>query len=122
MVKKILARFQFNRNKKIDNRGTTMVTVIISFALLLLFVTSYFKVQKLSMEMMMNSRDMMVNNSQLIKAYYLGETEDKTVAENVSFNFSGQEGSFYVQGTLKSAVQDGLNGTIYYFDADTREP
>ncbi len=99
-----------------------MVTVIISFALLLLFVTSYFKVQKLSMEMMMNSRDMILNNSQLIKAYYLGETEDKTIAEEVNLNFSGQDGSFYVQGTLKSATQDGLNGTIYYFDTDTREP
>ena len=118
-MKRILGRKQV---KKIDNRGTTMVTVIISFALLLLFVTSYFKVQKLSMEMMMNSRDMLLNNSQLIKAYYLGETDSRMVAEEVNFNFTGEDGSFYVSGTLKSAAQEGLNGTIYYFDADTREP
>ena len=57
---------------KKDNRGTTMVSVVISFALLLLFVTSFFKIQKLSTEMMMNSKDMLVNNSRLIKAFYLG--------------------------------------------------
>ena len=54
---------------KKDNRGTTMVSVVISFALLLLFVTSFFKIQKLSTEMMMNSKDMLVNNSRLIKAF-----------------------------------------------------
>ena len=31
-----------------DNRGTSMITVIISFALLMIFVTAFFKVQKVS--------------------------------------------------------------------------
>lgn len=105
---------------KKDNRGTTMVSVVISFALLLLFVTSFFKIQKLSTEMMMNSKDMLVNNSRLIKAFYLGETENETVAEDASLIFTGKDGSFYVKGTLMRADQEALSGTIYYFEA--KEP
>lgn len=105
---------------KKDNRGTTMVSVVISFALLLLFVTSFFKIQKLSTEMMMNSKDMLVNNSRLIKAFYLGETENETVVEDASLIFTGKDGSFYVKGPLMRADQEALNGTIYYFEA--KEP
>lgn len=32
--------------KKRDNRGTSMVTVAVSFALLMIFVTDFYKVQK----------------------------------------------------------------------------
>lgn len=111
-----------NLEKKKKNSGTTMISVVISFALLLLFVTSYFKVQKLSTEMMMNSKDMIVNNSQLIKAFYLGETNDQMVTEEAELSFSGEGGGFFVRGTLKSAKKDGCNGTIYYFDTEAKEP
>lgn len=104
------------RDNKVKNKGTTMVTVVISFALLLLFVTSYFRVQKLSTEMMMDSKDMLINNRQLIRAYYLGETQNRTVADHVAIDFSGTEGSFYIEGTLKRADMEGLQGTIYYFE------
>lgn len=106
------------RSSKLKNKGTTMITVVISFALLLLFVTSYFRVQKLSTEMMMDSRDMLVNNRQLIKAFYLGETSNRTVADHVAINFSGAEGSFYIEGTLKMAEMEGLRGMIYYFEEE----
>lgn len=102
------------RGKK--NQGTTMITVVVSFALLLLFVTSYFRVQKLSTEMMMDSRDMIINNSQLVESFYLGETVNQTVADQAEISFTGEWGSFYVTGTLKKATKEGLNGTIYYFD------
>lgn len=104
------------RNKKEENRGMTMITVIISFALLLLFVTSYFRIQKLSTEMMMDSKDMILNNSHLIEAFYLDETDDRIVADQTNIIFTGQWGSFYVTGTLKRADKEDLNGTIYYFD------
>lgn len=39
--------------KKRDNRGTSMVTVVVSFALLMIFVTGFYKVQKVSQNMMM---------------------------------------------------------------------
>ncbi len=106
------------RNNTSNNKGTTMISVVISFALLLLFVTSYFRVQKLSTEMMMDSRDMLVNNRQLIRAFYLGETQNQTVADHVSIDFFGAEGSFYVEGTLKRADMEGLRGTIYYFEEE----
>lgn len=49
-----------------------MVTVVVSFALLMIFVTGFYKVQKVSQNMMMDSKDLLVNNRELIKAYYLG--------------------------------------------------
>lgn len=107
---------------KRDERGTSMVTVVISFALLLLFVTSYYKVYRLAGQMMMNSKDMMINNSQLVKAYYLGETDDQVVADHIKLSFSGEYGSFFVEGTLKRADKQGLNGTIYYFSENEEEP
>ncbi len=106
------------RNNKSQNKGTTMITVVISFALLLLFVTSYFRIQKLSTEMMMDSRDMLVNNRELIKAFYLGETKNRTVADHAAIHFSGDDGSFYIEGTLKKAEMEGLRGTIYYFEEE----
>lgn len=104
------------RSKNKKNQGTTMITVIISFALLLLFVTSYFRIQKLSTEMMMDSKDMILNNSHLIEAFYLDETDDRIVADQINIIFTGEWGSFYVTGTLKRADKEDLNGTIYYFD------
>lgn len=104
------------RNKKKKNQGTTMITVVISFALLLVFVTSYLRVQKLSTEMMMDSKDMIINNSHLIEAFYMGETNNRTVADHTNIRFSGEWGSFYVTGTLKRADKEELSGTIYYFD------
>lgn len=104
------------RNKKTKNQGTTMITVVISFALLLLFVTSYFRIQKLSTEMMMDSKDMIINNSRLIEAFYMEETNNEVVADQVNIRFTGEWGSFYVTGTLKRADKEELNGTIYYFD------
>lgn len=105
-----------------DNRGTSMVTVVISFALLMILVTGYFKIYRLAGEMMMSSKDMLTNNSQLIKAYYLGETYNQVVADHVRLSFNGENGSFYVEGTLNRADKQGLNGTIYYFSEDEREP
>ena len=103
----------WKESKKEKNRGTTMITVVVSFALLLLFVTSYFRVQKLSTEMMMDSRDMIINNSSLLEAVNL------TVADQADISFSGEWGSFYVTGTLKKASKEGLDGTVYYFDTDS---
>lgn len=107
---------------KQDDRGTSMVTVVISFALLLLLVTCYFRIYRLAGEMMMSSKDMLTNNSQLIRAYYLGETVNQVVADHVSISFSGENGSFCVEGTLNRADKQGLNGTIYYFSEDEKEP
>ncbi|MBD5471954.1 MAG: hypothetical protein HDR20_03340 [Lachnospiraceae bacterium] len=104
------------RSKTEKNQGTTMITVVISFALLLLFVTSYFRIQKLSTEMMMDSKDMILNNSHLIEAFYMGETDNQVVADQTNIIFSGEWGSFYVTGTLKRADKEELSGTIYYFD------
>ena len=104
-----------------DNRGTSMATVVVSFALLLLFVTSYFQVQKVVENMMMSSKDVLTNNSALIKAYYLGETKDITVADDVRLQFHGESGSFYIDTTLKRATKEELNGSIYYFDTETEE-
>ena len=59
--------------KKRDNRGTSMVTVVVSFALLMIFVNAFYKVQKVCQNMMVDSKDLLVNNRELIKAYYLGE-------------------------------------------------
>ncbi len=104
-----------------DNRGTSMATVVVSFALLLLFVTSYFQVQKVVENMIMSSKDVLNNNSALIKAYYLGETKDTTVADDVRLQFHGESGSFYIDTTLKGATKEGLSGSIYYFATETEE-
>lgn len=106
-----------NKKKK-DDRGTTMVTVVISFALLMIFVTGFYKVQKVSQNMMMDSRDLLVNNRELIKAYYLGETNDSIAAENVRLFFDGDEGGFYVDTTLYRAEKEGLTGTVYYYGSE----
>lgn len=107
--------------KKRDDRGTSMATVVVSFALLLLFVTSYFQVQKVVGNMMMSSKDILTNNSELIKAYYLGETKDTTVEEDVRLTFSGKEGGFFIEATLNRAEKEGLDGSIYYFAEETKE-
>lgn len=101
--------------KKRDNKGTTMVTVVVSFALLMIFVTGFYKVQKVSQNIMMDSKDILVNNRELIKAFYLGETNDNIAAENVRLSFSGDEGSFYIDADLYRAEKEGLTGTVYYY-------
>lgn len=107
------------KNKKErDNRGTTMITVVISFALLMIFVTGFYKVQKVSQNMMMDAKDLIVNNRELIKAYYLGEANDSIAAEGVRLSFSGEEGSFFIDATLYRAEKEGLMGTIYYYQSE----
>lgn len=101
--------------KKRDDRGTTMITVVISFALLMIFVTGFYKVQRVSQNMMMDAKDLIVNNRELIKAYYLGETSNSIAAENVRLSFSGGEGSFFIDADLYRAEKEGLMGTIYYY-------
>lgn len=109
------------KNSKRDNRGTSMATVVVSFALLLLFVTAYLKVQKVAGNMMMSSKDIVRNSGELIKAYYMEETTDVTVADSVRLNFSGEAGGFYLDATLKKAEKEGLEGSIYYFAAEDEE-
>jgi hypothetical protein len=103
---------------KHENNGTTMVTVVVSFALLLIFVTAFYKVQKLSENMMMDAKDLLVNNRELIKAYYLDETENTLAAENITLSFQGEEGGFSLQASLYRAEKEGLTGTIYYYKAE----
>jgi hypothetical protein len=103
---------------KHENNGTTMVTVVVSFALLLIFVTAFYKVQKLSENMMMDAKDLLVNNRELIKAYYLDETENTPAAENITLSFQGEEGGFSLQASLYRAEKEGLTGTIYYYKAE----
>lgn len=95
-----------------------MVTVVVSFALLMIFVTVFYKVQKVSQNMMMDSKDILVNNRELIKAYYLGETDNNVVAENVCLSFSGTEGGFTIDTSLYCADKDGLTGTVYYYQRE----
>lgn len=104
-----------------DNNGTTMVSVIISFALLMIFVTTFFGVQKVSQNMMMNAKDMLVNSRELAKAYYLEETENQIVADEVRLTFSGENGAFYVDATLNKAQKEGLTGTIYFYESVKEE-
>ena len=95
-----------------------MVTVVVSFALLMIFVTGFYKVQKASQNMMMDSKDLLVNNRELIKAYYLGETDNNAVAENVRLPFSGADGCFTIDASLYRAEKDGLTGTVYYYQQE----
>ena len=104
-----------------DNKGTSMVSVIISFALLLIFVTAFYKVQKVSQNMMMSAKDMIVNSRELGKAFYLDETNNQVVADHVRLSFSGDEGSFYIDASLYKAEKEGLSGTIYYYEAEEEE-
>ncbi len=104
-----------------DNRGTSMVSVLVSFALLLIFVTAFYKVQKVSQSMMMTAKDMIVNSRELVKAYYLDETNNQMVADNVRLSFSGDNGSFYVDASLYKATKEGLSGTIYYYQEEKEE-
>lgn len=101
-----------------DNRGTSMITVIISFALLMIFVTAFFKVQKVSQNMMMDARDMQVNNRKLVESFYLSETENTAVSGEERLVFAGKEGSFYIDTTLYKAQKDGLSGVIYYYGTE----
>lgn len=107
--------------KKKNNRGTSMITVVVSFALLMIFVTSFFKVQRVSENMMMSAKDLLVNNRELIKAYYLEETDNFAIAENIRLSFSGEEGGFYVDTTLYRAEKEGLAGTVYYYESEEGE-
>lgn len=106
---------------KRDDRGSTMVTVIVSFALLLIFVTAFYKVQKTSQSMMMAAKDMTVESRELIKAFYLEETENQVAAEAATLTFQGEEGSFTIETTIYRAQKEGLPGTIYYYDAQAEE-
>ena len=74
-----------------DNRGTSMITVIISFALLMIFVTAFFKVQKVSQNMMMDARDMQINNRKLVESFYLSQMQDSAASGDEKLVFSGKE-------------------------------
>lgn len=99
-----------------DQRGTSMVTVLVSFALLLLCLTSFYRVQKVTQNMMMNAKDTVVNNSNLIKAFYIGETTQTKMSEGETLIFEGEDGSFTMELSLMKAQKEGLNGSIYYFE------
>lgn len=99
-----------------DQKGTSMVTVLVSFALLLLCLTSFYRVQKVTEGMVMNSKDMILNNSNLIKAFYTGETTQTTAAKEELLTFESEEGAFVMEVTLMKAEKEGLNGSIYYFE------
>ena len=101
-----------------DQRGTSMVTVLVSFALLLLCLTSFYRVQKMTESMVMNSKDMLRNNSSLMKAFYLGETTSTTIASGEILIFEGEDGGFAMTATLHRAQKEGLNGSIYYFEEE----
>ena len=101
-----------------DQRGTSMVTVLVSFALLLLCLTSFYRVQKMTESMVMNSKDMIRNNSSLMKAFYLGETTSTTIASGEVLIFEGEDGGFSMTVTLHRAQKEGLNGSIYYFEEE----
>lgn len=98
-----------------------MVTVIVSFALLLIFVTAFYGVQKTSRSMMMSAKDMMLESKELIKAFYLEETENQPASENNTLTFRSDKGSFTINATLYKAQKDGLSGTIYYYDSEKEE-
>ena len=102
-----------------NNKGTTMVSVIISFAVLLLFVSSYFKVQKLAQNMMMTAKDTISNNRGLIKEYYLEETDVLPVSQEQSLTFSGDEGSFTIHASLNQATSPNYTGSIYFYRTTT---
>ncbi|MBR5799249.1 MAG: hypothetical protein IKY23_04220 [Lachnospiraceae bacterium] len=104
-----------------NNKGTSMVTVLVSFALLLIFVTAFYKVQHVSSEMMMGARDMLIDSRNLTKAYYLGETRDTLLADDVRLSFRGKDGSFFVDATLYKAEKPGNAGVIYYYDSDKEQ-
>lgn len=105
---------------RVNNKGTSMVTVVISFALLLIFVTGFYQVQKVSENIMSDSRDLRVNNRELLKSFYLDQTENEKALED-RLVFEGKDGSFWIEGTLYRARKEGLQGTIYYYDAKTTE-
>lgn len=103
-----------------DNRGTSMITVIISFALLMIFVTAFFKVQKVSQNMMMDARDMQINNRKLVESFYLSQMQDSAASGDGKLVFSGKEGSFYIDAALYRAQKDGLSGVIYYYGTEEK--
>jgi len=104
-----------------NNKGTSMVTVLVSFTLLLIFVTAFYKVQRVSGEMMMSAKDMLINSGNLTKAYYLGETRDTMIADRVRLSFRGDEGSFFVDATLYKAEKEGTTGVIYYYETNKEQ-
>ena len=103
-----------------DNRGTSMITVIISFALLMIFVTAFFKVQKVSQNMMMDARDMQINNRKLVESFYLSQMQDSAASGDGKLVFSGKEGSFYIDAALYRAQKDGLSGVSYYYGTEEK--
>lgn len=106
---------------KKDNRGSTMVSVIVSFALLMILIAAYYRVQKVSESMMMSARDLIVNNRELAKEFYLGQTQNRLVADDIRLTFSGSKGSFYVDGSLYQAQKVGISGTIFYYEPEEEE-
>lgn len=104
---------------KKNNLGTSMITVIVSFALLLVFVTVFYQVQRASGNIMMSAKDMLINNRELSKAYYLDETENQVIAADTKLTFRGEAGNFCLEATLKKASKEGLKGSIYYYDKET---
>lgn len=107
--------------RKKDNRGSTMVSVVVSFALLMILVTAFYRVQKVSESMMMSARDMIYNNRELAKEFYLGETNNRLVADDIRMTFSGGQGSFYVDVSLYQARRVGVSGSIYYYESEEEE-
>ena len=103
-----------------DNRGTSMITVIISFALLMIFVTAFFRVQKVSQNMMMDARDMQINNRKLVESFYLSQMQDSAASGGGKLVFAGKEGSFYIDAALYRAQKDGLSGVIYYYGTEEK--
>lgn len=104
--------------RKKDNRGSTMVSVVVSFALLMILIAAFYRVQKVSENMMMSAKDLIVNNRNLAREFYLGETNNHPVASNICLTFSGSKGNFYVDASLYQAQKQGLSGTIYFYGSE----
>lgn len=95
--------------RKLDNRGGTMVEIIVGFALILIIIASFMQIIKLSSNMTMYSVDENKKLEKLQEEYYSLNTDSFSSSVVAGYN---ETSSQYIDGSQIKLVECDKNGNV----------
>lgn len=98
------------KNPLKNNKGMTIVNVLVAFVILLICSVMFQQALKISTDFMDKSSEIRQNLEAALESYYMNEPP--SYSDN-TLNFTGTDGSFNVK--IKYAKTDNNGITLYYY-------
>ena len=99
-----------------DKKGTSLVSVIVAFLLLMILLLMFQKSLQISENLLVRSVDIRKEEQELIGSYYQNK-ETPSQSSLASLSFSGEAGSFSLN--TKWSVYREKNASVFYFGDGT---